>query len=96
LDYQFGYPMLINDHDMVRLVKGAIIEIVGFECYVKNIQSRIISEDMAFFHQKVPGCYFYLGAAHVEKGLNIPSPNTRSDFDEAAVVLEAQTMFRVA
>gem|GEM_PF-3066440 len=84
--------MLIKDHYIFRLVKDAIIEIASFECYVKNIQPLIVSEDMAFFHLKVPGCY-YLGAANVEKGLNIPCPNTRFDFYESAVVLEVQTMF---
>ncbi len=95
LDYQFGYPALINDEAMARLVKDAIIEIVGPEGYV-NIQPRMTSEDMAFFHQKVPGCFFYLGAANVEKGLNMPNHNSRFDFDEAALVLGARAMTRAA
>ncbi len=95
LDYQFGYPVLINDAAMARLVKDAIIEIVGPEGYV-NIQPRMVSEDMAFFHQKVPGCYFYLGAANAEKGLNMPNHNARFDFDEDTLVLGAQAMTRAA
>jgi len=95
LDYNFGYPVLINDEALTRLVKDAIIEIVGNEGYL-DFKPRMVSEDMAFFHQKVPGSYFYLGAANAEKGLNRPNHNPRFDFDEAALVLGAQAMTRVA
>jgi len=95
LDYQFGYPVLINDEAMTRMVKDSIIEIVGREGYM-NIQPRMASEDMAFFHQKVPGCFFYLGAANAEKGLSMPNHNPRFDFDEDALVLGTQAMTRVA
>jgi amidohydrolase len=95
LDYQFGYPVLINDEIMTRMVKDSIIEIVGREGYM-NIQPRMASEDMAFFHQKVPGCFFYLGAANAEKGLSMPNHNPRFDFDEDALVLGTQAMTRVA
>jgi amidohydrolase len=61
-----------------------------------DFEPRMVSEDMAFFHQKVPGSYFYLGAANTEKGLNIPNHNPRFDFDEAALVLGAKAMARVA
>ena len=95
LDYQCGYPVLINDEAMTLIVKDSIIEIVGREGYM-NIQPRMTSDDMAFFHQKVPGCYFYVGAANAEKGLTMPHHNARFDFDEAALVLGAQTMSWVA
>jgi len=94
LDYKFGYPVLINDAALTRLVKDSIIEIVGNEGYI-DFKPRMVSEDMAFFHQKVPGSYFYLGAANAEKSLNTPNHNPRFDFDEDALVLGAQAMARV-
>ncbi len=95
LEYEFGYPVLTNDESLTPLVKDSIIEIVGREGYT-NIQPRMVCEDMAFFQQKVPGCYFYLGAANAEKGLDMPHHNGRFDFDEEALVLGAQAMTRVA
>ena len=75
--------------------KESIIEIIGNEGFI-DLEPRMVSEDMAFFHQKVPGSYFYLGAANVEKGINTANHNPRFDFDENALVLGAQAMARVA
>ena len=92
-DYQFGYPVLVNDQAMTNLVKSSVTEFLG-EAGFKEIPIRMPSEDMAFFHQKVPGCYFYVGAANDEKGLNMPNHNPRYAFDEDALVLGAQVMIR--
>ncbi len=95
LDYKFGCPVLINDGGLTQLLKESIIEIIGNEGFI-DLEPRMVSEDMAFFHQKVPGSYFYLGAANVEKGINTANHNPRFDFDENALVLGAQAMARVA
>jgi amidohydrolase len=43
------------------------------------------SEDMAFFLQKVPGCYCFIGSANPEKGLDAKHHQPDFDFDEAAL-----------
>jgi amidohydrolase len=40
---------------------------------------------MSFFLQEIPGCYFFLGAANADKGLNYPHHHPRFDFDETAL-----------
>lgn len=42
------------------------------------------SEDMAFFLEKLPGCFIWLGSANGEKGLNQPHHNSKFDYDEEA------------
>ncbi len=40
------------------------------------------SEDMAFMMQDIPGCYFFVGSANAEKGLDAPHHHPRFDIDE--------------
>jgi metal-dependent amidase/aminoacylase/carboxypeptidase family protein len=42
-------------------------------------------EDMSFFLNEVPGCYFFLGAANVAKDLAYPHHHPKFNFDEAAL-----------
>jgi len=37
--------------------------------------------------QEVPGCYFLLGAANAERGLDAPHHSPHFDFDEEALAL---------
>jgi len=53
------------------------------------------SEDMSFFLEAVPGCYFFLGAGKTEEP-NYPHHNPRFDFNEDAMPLGALLMSVVA
>jgi amidohydrolase len=59
----------------------------------------MVSEDMAEFLNRVPGCFFFLGSMNPERGLDYPHHHPRFDFDEAAlplgiaVLVEATTMY---
>jgi amidohydrolase len=43
------------------------------------------SEDFAFLLEKVPGCFFLVGSANQEKGLNAGHHHPKFDFDEVAL-----------
>ncbi len=95
LDYQFGYPPVVNDSAMVDLVKDVGVQVVGAE-QVIEISPVMMSDDMGFFLEEVPGCYFFVGAGNAEKGFNQPHHNPRFDFDEEALVVGARVMSRIA
>jgi metal-dependent amidase/aminoacylase/carboxypeptidase family protein len=40
------------------------------------------AEDFAYFLEKVPGCFIFVGSANEEKGLNQGHHHPRFDFDE--------------
>jgi amidohydrolase len=42
-------------------------------------------EDMSFFLQAVPGCYFFLGTANLSLGFSYPHHHPQFDFDETAL-----------
>jgi amidohydrolase len=43
------------------------------------------SEDFASFLNKVPGCFFFIGSANFEKGLDAGHHHPKFDIDEAAL-----------
>lgn len=50
------------------------------------------SEDFAFVLEKVPGCFFFIGSANPEKGLDAGHHHPRFDIDEAALPRGAALM----
>lgn len=54
------------------------------------------SEDMAFFLQEVPGCFFFVGSGNPEKSLNAPHHHPRFDFDEDVLPRAAALMASAA
>jgi amidohydrolase len=50
------------------------------------------SEDFAYILEKVPGCFFFIGSANPEKGLNAGHHHPRFDIDEAALPRGAALM----
>jgi amidohydrolase len=79
-------PAVINDAEVTEVVRAAAEAVVGPE-NVFSGERTMGSEDAAFFTQEVPGCYFFLGSADAERGLDAPHHNPRFDFDEDALPL---------
>ncbi len=94
LAYESLYPPVINDGaiaDLVRSVAETVVESpLGI---VPNCQT-MGGEDMSFFLQEVPGCYFFLGSANAAQGLDYPHHHPRFDFDETALGLGVEMFVR--
>ena len=71
LDYRFSYPVTQNDADAAELALGVIGELFGEENAVKLDHSSMGAEDFAFFLEKVPGAFIWLGVGDVS-GLHTP------------------------
>jgi amidohydrolase len=54
------------------------------------------SDDMAYFLNAVPGCYFIVGAKNVEKGANYPHHHPRFNVDEDAMPIGVEVLTRAA
>ncbi len=95
LDYEHGYPPLVNDPDMT----GLLIEIAGSMPLVTDLIEMppvMASEDMAFYLERVPGCFFFLGAGSPGKGLNKLLHTSDFDFDENAMTVGATILSKSA
>jgi amidohydrolase len=85
LDYLKLYPPLINDAKMTDLVRSVATELVETPLGIVPECQTMGGEDMSFFLQEVPGCYFFLGSANPAKSLAYPHHHPRFDFDETAL-----------
>jgi len=71
LDYHFSYPVTRNDADAAKLVLGVAGELFGEERAVELAHPSMGAEDFAFFLEKVPGAFIWLGVGDVS-GLHTP------------------------
>lgn len=94
LDYQQLYPPTINHEGMANLVRSVVETVVETpQNVVPNCQT-MGAEDMSFFLQQVPGCYFFLGSANADAGLDYPHHHPRFDFDETALSMGVEIFVR--
>lgn len=82
LDYQRGYPGVINDERMTELVRQAAENVLGAE-HVKRAEPLMAGDDMAYFLREVPGSYYWWGITP-EEGMIAPAHTEKFDFDENA------------
>jgi amidohydrolase len=74
-------PAVINDPAVTRSVLASAAKILsGDQC--ETSFRTMGSEDMAFFLQRVPGCFVFIGSANHEKNLDAPHHHPRFDIDE--------------
>jgi amidohydrolase len=93
-DYQVYYPPLINNSRMAQMVRQVAESVVESPLGVTPQCQTMGGEDMAFFLQSVPGCYFFLGSANADRGLAYPHHHPRFDFDETALALGVELFVR--
>lgn len=94
LDYWQFYPPTINDTLMSELVRSVAFEVVETPAGVVPECQTMGGEDMSFFLQQVPGCYFFLGAANSDRGLHYPHHHPRFDFDETVLAMGVEMFVR--
>ena len=90
--HQTESPPLVNDAAFTRRVRRHAVELVGAESIIEPAVSA--SDDMAYFLQKAPGCYFFLGGAGAPAGpQNHHQP--RFAFDDRCLALGLELALRV-
>jgi amidohydrolase len=95
LEYDFGYPPLINHAEESEFVKRVGELIVGKD---KILEAPISmgGEDMAYFLEKVPGAFFWLGSMNKEKGFDKLFHSQYFDFDENVLPIGVEFHARIA
>lgn len=95
LDYQFGYPSLQNAPDETGFVVLAASRFLGAEHVLSDHKPVLGAEDFAFFAQKVPSAYCFIGCGLAGAPIR-PLHNGSFDFDERALFVGAQVMEETA
>jgi amidohydrolase len=76
-----AYPPSVNDAHVTSIVRRVAADVVG-DANVVVHEASLGGDDMAYFLEAVPGCYFRVGSANVAKGIDGPGHSPRFDIDE--------------
>lgn len=81
LDYQFGYPPVINSRESVDFLRPVLEAAVGKESVVEP-EISMGGEDFAYYLLHVPGAFVLVGTANPAKGMTAAHHNPAYTFDE--------------
>ncbi|HEV2530034.1 MAG TPA: amidohydrolase [Thermomicrobiales bacterium] len=84
VEYELGPPAVTSDVRMAQIVRDAAAAVVGVDNAIE--QTPIMgAEDMSYFLNAVPGCYFHVGSRNEAKGFVWGHHHPKFDIDEDAL-----------
>ena len=92
--YRFGYPPLVNNVEMAGLVKRAATDVLGAE-NVHEATPGMGAEDMAYFLNLVPGCFYNVGVRNEARGIVWGAHHPKFDLDEDSLGVGVKVMTSV-
>jgi amidohydrolase len=95
VEYERKYPATVNDRDMAELMRSVAAAVVGAP-NVRTGYRTMAGEDMAFFLERVPGCYAFVGSGNPAKQTNRPHHSPLFDLDEDALPIAVELLSRGA
>ncbi|MFL5540175.1 MAG: M20/M25/M40 family metallo-hydrolase, partial [Longimicrobiaceae bacterium] len=97
LHYRQDTPPTLNDPAAAELVRAAAVELVGEDRVRFGPEVRTMAaEDFGEFLLRVPGCYFFVGAADAEKGAGHPHHSPHFDVCEDCLPVAVDVLERAA
>jgi amidohydrolase len=94
LDYRKGYPSILNREEIGNRALKSIERIVGEKNVIDTLPG-MGGEDFSYFSRIVPGFYYRLGVANVEKGITAGVHTAEFDVDESCLKVAVKTMAAV-
>lgn len=95
LEMQKGYPTIMNDPQLVSLFQRAAAKVIGEKRVILYDKIMTGGDDAAFFQQRVPGVYWWLGIANAAAGFEQPLHSPHFDFDEEVLAIGAAVQTQV-
>ena len=93
--YEPHYPALLNDKDMTNFAKKSLEKVVGKENVFNLKEPNMGGEDFAYFAQKVPSAFMFVGIANNESEPVIHH-NPYFKWDSKNVGILAQSLSQIA
>jgi amidohydrolase len=84
LHIDVGYPTVYNHESLHEITKALATQYMGTD-KVEETEIRMGAEDFGYYSQKVPGCFFRLGTANVQKGITAGVHTPLFNIDEGAI-----------
>ena len=86
---------LINNEELSRLMHDVAADLIGADNVRQGVRT-MGGEDMAFFLEKVPGCFAFVGSAPRTGGRASPHHSPTFDIDEESLVIAAELLTQTA
>jgi amidohydrolase len=96
LELESGYPTIVNDPGLGELWRASAARVLGADNVIEHDRIMTGGDDAAFFQQKVPGVYWWLGIRNEEEGFVQPLHSPHFDFDEDVLAIGAAVQAQVA
>ena len=96
IEIEESYPCLYNDDDMVKILEESAKNIIGTENIKVQKNPKLGVESFAYFANKVPSVFYFLGIRNEEKGIIYPAHNSLFDIDEDALPIGVAIQCEVA
>lgn len=88
-------PVLVNNADISSRVQSVVKSIFPDDILYTDART-MGAEDMAYFMDEIPGCYFFVGSSNPRKGLGYGHHHPKFNFDEEAMPRAAGLMASAA
>lgn len=96
IEIEESYPCLYNDDNMVKILEDSARNIIGAENVKVQKNPKLGVESFAYFANKVPSVFYFLGIRNEEKGIIHPAHNSLFDIDEDALPIGVAIQCEVA
>ncbi len=82
---RLGYAPVINDEKMTEFVTENIVDLFGENSLERIKEARMDVEDVSYFLNKIPGCFFRLGTRNETKNMIYDLHHPKFNVDEEAI-----------
>ncbi|HEX4125602.1 MAG TPA: M20 family metallopeptidase, partial [Tepidisphaeraceae bacterium] len=86
-DWQVGYPPTVNDPAHADIVAAAAKAALGSSSFLPAARPVMGGEDFAYYLEKVPGCFFFVGVEPIDRTGYPSLHNDHYDFTDASIAV---------
>lgn len=87
IDIEDSYPPLINNNEMVEKIISSAQKVILPKNIIIQDKPKMGVESFAYFAEKVPSVFYFLGCRNTEKGIIYPAHSGLFDIDEESLAI---------
>jgi amidohydrolase len=92
---EFLTPAVLNNPTVTALARNVAAEVVGADKVVEW-EPLTGSDDVAYFWERVPGCYAFVGSGRTDGVPSAAGHNAKFDIDESCMAIGTEFLVRAA
>ncbi|HET6204910.1 MAG TPA: amidohydrolase [Planctomycetota bacterium] len=96
VDYRRGYPVTVNDPEEASRAREIAASLLGAASVLREGRRVLGAEDFAYFAEKVPSAYAFLGVRNERRGITASNHHPAFDVDEEVLPMGAALLCALA